>query len=252
MIMLPLRLVFIIALFAARCSTNEPDDEPANIDQDCVDDNEDFIEEATEKDVAVIDIPKDGLKVGLVFENEASAVDSILNWGRKSLCPLMKSRRTKTAAETEGATRGRRTLQCPHGIYRKLKSENRPTQHVKFTKCPCVININEQEDGSFVITKAILEHFGHIVSEKDYYSHEHTKRLSDKDKIYVKGLIKGKAHPKNIASCLSERTGRSYSTQDLRNIIKSIEENSEDKPKVDEVLIGIEENGGINGTSKML
>ena len=77
MIMLPLRLVFIFALFAARCSTNEPDDEPGNIGQDCVDDNEDFIEEATEKDVAVIDIPKDGLKVGLVFENEASAVDSI-------------------------------------------------------------------------------------------------------------------------------------------------------------------------------
>ena len=42
--MLPLRLVFIIALFVARCSTNEPDDEPGNIDQDCVDDNEDFIE----------------------------------------------------------------------------------------------------------------------------------------------------------------------------------------------------------------
>ena len=125
----------------------------------------------------------------MVFENEASAaaVDSILNWDRKSLCPLMKSRRIKTAAETEGATRGRRN--CPHGIYRKLKSENRPTQHVKFTKCPCLININDQEDGSFVITKAILEHFGHIVSEKDYYSHEHTKRLSDKDKIYVKALM---------------------------------------------------------------
>ena len=54
-------------------------------------------------------------------------------------------------------------------------------------------------------------------------------------KTNVKGLIKGKAHPKNIASCLSERTGRSYSTQDLRNIIKSI----------DEVLIGIEENGDM-------
>ena len=57
-----------------------------------------------------------------------------------------------------------------------------------------MININEQEDRLFVITKAVLEHIGHIVSEKDYYSHEHTKRLSDKDKIYGKGTREKQDH----------------------------------------------------------
>ena len=110
----------------------------------------------------IIDIPKDGLKVGLEFPNEEVAVSSLLNWGRKALCPLMKARRAKTAAETNGESRGRRTFQCPNGKQRQIKSEQRPKQHVKYTRCPVAININEQEDGTFVITKAVLEHSGNF------------------------------------------------------------------------------------------
>ena len=95
-------------------------------------DREDGIE--GEESVVIVDIPVDGLKPGLTFESEDSAVESITQWGRKTWCALTKTRRSKTAAETNREGRGRRTLQCPHGVQRKIKSEVRTKQHVKFTR----------------------------------------------------------------------------------------------------------------------
>jgi hypothetical protein len=46
--------------------------------------------------------------------------------------------------------------------------------------------LNENDDGSWEITKTVLEHFGHVVSKRDYYLHEHTKRLNENDEDYVK------------------------------------------------------------------
>ena len=212
-------------------------------------DREDGIEDGIEGEesvtVVIVDIPVDGLKPGLTFESEDSAVESITQWGRKTWCALTKTRRSKTAAETNGEGRGRRTLQCPHGVQRKIKSEVRTKQHVKFTRCPVMININEQDDGSFVITKAILEHSGHVVSEKEYFSHEHTKRLNEDEKAFVKDLTKVKANPRNIATCLKQKTGKDYSTQDVRNIIKNIEKTDFSVPKVEEVLAEIKGAGGV-------
>ena len=108
-----------------------------------------------------INIPVDGLVVGLSFENENIAVNSVLEWSKKVYCPLVKSRRAKTAAESDGKSRGRRCFECPHGKGRPPSVTGvRPKQNVKFTKCPVSININEQEDGSFLIKKAVLTHSG--------------------------------------------------------------------------------------------
>ena len=83
------------------------------------------------------------------------------------------------------------------------------------------------------------------MSEKEYFSHEHTKRLNEEEKVYVKDLTKVKANPRNIAACLKQRTGNDYSTQDVRNIIKNIEKTDFSVPKVDEVLAKIKAGGGI-------
>ena len=85
----------------------------------------------------------------------------------------MKARRDKGLAETEGNRRGRRCLGCPHSRNRKGKlNENRPKQNLKYTRCPVSVVINENDDGSWEVTKAILEHSGHAISKKDYYMHE--------------------------------------------------------------------------------
>ena len=63
-----------------------------SVDEDVVIDGEDD---------EVVDIPSDGLVVGLTFKNENSAVNSILKWSNKTFCPLIKARRDKPNKETE-------------------------------------------------------------------------------------------------------------------------------------------------------
>ena len=53
-------------------------------------------------DKNLIDIPVDGLIVGLEFDNEDIAVNSIMAWSRKVFCPLVKSRRSPGLTETNG------------------------------------------------------------------------------------------------------------------------------------------------------
>ena len=55
----------------------------------------------------MIDIPVDGLIVGLEFDNEDIAVNSIMAWSRKVFCPLVKSRRSPGLTEINGGKRGR-------------------------------------------------------------------------------------------------------------------------------------------------
>ena len=146
------------------------------------------------------EIEVDVMQVGLIFPDENTAVEAVLSWGEKALCPLMKARRDKGLAETGGKRRGRRCLDCPNGRNRKGGSKDAsPKQGLKYTKCPVIIVLNEYDDGSWEITKTVLDHFGHSVSKKDYYLHEHTKRLNDDDEECVKDLMNAKAN----ATCLN-------------------------------------------------
>ena len=124
------------------------------------------------------DLSVDELKPGLCYPDENTAVEAVLKWGKKAFCPLAKARRDKGLSESDGHKKGRRHLDCPHGRSRKgSTSEARPVQNVKFTKCPVRVVLVENDDGSWSVAKTILDHFGHTVSKKDYYAHEHTKRL---------------------------------------------------------------------------
>ena len=56
------------------------------LDEDCIDD---------QKEVDIIDLEVDDLKVGVNFPTEESALMSIENWSFKSLCALAKIRYRK-------------------------------------------------------------------------------------------------------------------------------------------------------------
>ena len=88
------------------------------------------------QDIIVKEIDIDEMKPGLLFPDEDTAVEAVLKWGERALCPLMKARRDKGLAETEGKRRGRHCLDCPHGRNRKANRKLRPNRSVKFTKCP--------------------------------------------------------------------------------------------------------------------
>ena len=192
-----------------------------------------------------IDIEPDDMAVGLVFPSEEVAVASIQSWSAKALCPLSRIRYQKGFEKNGEYTKGRRCYQCPHGVKRKSKATaSRPAQRLKFTKCPVKINLNEQDDGSWLVTSCILQHCGHPVTEENFLSHQQARKLSEDDKKFVKGLIKAKTNPRNIADVLSERTGMHLTSQSVRNFINKIKDSDRDTKSVETVLGDIRDAGG--------
>ena len=108
-----------------------------------------------------------------------------------------------------------------------------------FFQCPVVIVLSENDDQTWTITKTILEHYGHVVSRKEFYRHGQNKKLDKSEEAYVRELIKTKANHTNIATCLSEKTGK-----DVNNLVRKMSELETDKPVVEEVLGSIQDAGG--------
>ena len=191
-------------------------------------------------------VDESGMVVGLTYPDETTAVDAVLVWGSKFLCPLAKSRREKGLDETEGLKRGRRYLDCPHGRKRVAKTKGeRKSQNVKFTKCPVSIVITENMDKTWTITKVILEHFGHVVTEKEYYRHSQNRKLDEEEKDYLKELIKTKAITKNMAACLSRKTGKEFNSKDVSNLMQRLKSANPNEPNAESVLGKIQDDGGF-------
>ena len=111
------------------------------------------------------------------------------------------------------------------------------------------IVLNENDDGTWIITKAKLEHFGHTVTKKDYYKHQQNKRLNEEEKVYLKELIKTNTSARNIADCLSQRTGKEYSRLDAHNLIRKLSD-EDDSPSAEAILANIKDAGGNVSYSK--
>ena len=177
----------------------------------------------------VIVLQENELKVGLGFKSEESAVQAIMLWSEKTFCPLSKSRYRKPKVKPSGErVKGRRCFQCCHGLkYTRKVTDKRPWQKIKYTECPVKVNMNEQEDGSWMVTSLVLDHIGHPVTKTDFYSHQVARKLEPEDKEFVKELLKARANPKNIANVITERKGVHYNAQDVRNIVARIKTSEE-------------------------
>ena len=135
------------------------------------------------------------MMIGLVFATEEAAVEAIDAWSVKAMCPLSKIRYQKGVEKNGEYIKGRRCYQCPHGVTRKSKATGaRPSQRLKYTKCPVKLNLNEQDDGSWIITSCVLEHSGHPVTEQNFLSHQQARKLSEEDKEFVKGWFNKSSH----------------------------------------------------------
>jgi hypothetical protein len=200
---------------------------------------------------AIVELAIDDLKVDLNFDSEEVAVKSIENWSFKSLRPLAKIRYRRGKTVNGERVKGRRCLACPHGIQRtKTGTGDRPGQRYKFTKCPVKVNLNEQEDGSWEVTTCNLEHDGHPITSKLFYSHQQSRKLDDDDKEFVKGLLRVRANARNIEDVLTERTGKDFKTQDVRNLITRIKEDDENGSSVEDALGQIRDAGEKSGIKR--
>ena len=111
-------------------------------------------------------------------------------------------------------------------------------------QCPVSIVLNENDDRTWSVTSTVLEHFGHTVTRKDYYKHAQNRRLDEGEKAYLKELMSTNASARNIAQCLSQKTGREYNCQDVQNLTRKLSEKDEEAPSVEAILGNIQDNGG--------
>ena len=117
------------------------EDEDTPEDQDTPEDRDTHkdLDEENVKDI--VDLPVNGMKVGVSFPTEQSALASLRKWMDKTFCPFIQVRSTKSLEESEGKTKGRRCFLCTHGRNRESQATNlRPRQHVKFTGCKVKFN----------------------------------------------------------------------------------------------------------------
>ena len=184
------------------------------------------------------------MEEGLIFETDEVAVGAVEAWASKSFCPLIKVRFHKGHFKNGEYEKGRRCFKCPHGVQRKSKATgSRPSQRLKFTQCPVKINLNERDDGSWMVTSCNLEHQGHPITQENFLSHQQARKLSEDDKECIKGLVRAKTNVRNIADVLSERTGMNLAVQTVRNIINQLKESDKEVKTVEMVLGEIRDQG---------
>ena len=101
---------------------------------------------------------------------------------------------------------------------------DRPNQNVNFTACPARVNVNEQQDGTWLVTKANNNHLGHLVCEDVYKMYPKTKIITEEDESYLLELSGAGAAPRTIAALFSSRTGNFYKSKDVSNLIKKLKQ----------------------------
>ena len=106
------------------------------------------------------------------------------------------------------------------------------------------IVLTENLDHSWSVTKAVLEHFGHLVTKKEYYRHTQTRRIDKDEETYARKLLKTKALHTNVAACLTNKTGKEFTRKDINNLARKLSE-KEEEPQVEAVLGAIQDAGGL-------
>ena len=120
-------------------------------------------------------------------------------------------------------SKSRMSYQCPHSIFKKSQSTGkRKVAPNKFSGCPVIVNVNEQDDNTFKVTKVVLEHKNHEVGKEIYDQYSTNKRLSEDQENAVLAFLETDPTAKEVAKLLNHITGKSYSTQNARNIISRI------------------------------
>ena len=178
----------------------------------------------------------DSLKTGVIFENETIMKNSIKRWQDKFFMPFVVSK-----SET-----GRFSLKCPHAVERASRGTGKhKVQSINFTGCSALLNVRQQKNGTWKVTKYILKHSGHIISKVVYNSYRNTKKISKEDEEYIAELGKAKAKNRIIAERISEKTGKNFKTKDINNLLRKFGNSEEDTCLEKDLQTYITEGGDV-------
>ena len=162
------------------------------------------------------------LSPGLIFPNHDAMMAAINEWSQANFSPLV------TTSSFGGKTGTLHTFGCPHKKKRKSKSAGirQRLDVIQYADCPALIKAKANEDGSYRVIRADLEHRGHEVSEEQYYKYRKTRKLtSEQENAVLALLIQGGKLPE-IAKMLSDFTGRNLGRKDVYNVVRKLQKQS--------------------------
>ena len=111
-------------------------------------------------------------------------------------------------------------FKCPHGIqYRSASTGKRQVKANMFVGCPVIVNVNQQADRSFLVTKTVLQHENHEVSREMFDKYAHNRRLSKDHEDAVRAFLDTDPSPAEVSLLLKDITGIDYSRRDAQNIV---------------------------------
>ena len=89
-----------------------------------------------------------------------------------------------------------------------------------------------------------MKHYGHEIGPEVYSSYSFTKKLTQEDIEFVLLMAKAGAPPMKIVQILSSRTGSSYKSKDIRNLLVKLRSRVRDGDTLEKELEAVIKDGG--------
>ena len=119
-----------------------------------------------------------------------------------------------------GTSKQRFSYKCRYGILKKSESLGKRQVTQRYVGCPALLNINQQQDGTFEVTKAVLEHKEHKIGEEEYATFR--RKLSKDQKEAVKAFLVTQPSNQAVSLFLSDLTGKQYNRSLATNIVNAL------------------------------
>ena len=157
------------------------------------------------------------LKEGLSFESYEEVGTFVQKWGVDCFLPVIK----RSSFRGHEKTNGRIQYFFPSGVERQFRFKGaRPRQHVPFTNCPFVINVNKNRKlGKWMICKLNLKHQGHMLGPEVFGGYQTVRKLATEDIQFINELDDVVASSRRIAERIGQTTGNIYEATDIQNIM---------------------------------
>ena len=204
---------------------NENQNQQTELNKSVNDANELFVDNHSEhsNDMSikpVKDFIKTNLNVGMTFVGKEDALAHINSYCNSNFSPLI----IRSSNKTRSKSLLRLFYKCPHGVEKRSKSSGKRKCEVAaaYVGCPLRLAVNQQEDGTFVVDIAVLEHKNHEVGREMFARYPINRRLSKDHQDAVRAFLDTDPHHAEVANLLRDLTGIEYSTKDAYNIVKKL------------------------------
>ena len=153
---------------------------------------------------------KTGIGLGTTFASREEMEESIQEYSDTHFSPFtMYSSKTRKYGNSSLVSRSYR---CPFGVYRQSKSEGKRQQNSRYVGCPAALNITQDYENIFTVTRADLDHKEHDVGAEAYARIK--KKLTKDQEDAVLSFLEMQPNNLDLSQFLGNLTGKVYTLKE--------------------------------------